>query len=223
MPLYDGPTRKRRPNESLRMVIKAVREGPVYPKDLQKQLEMSDRVVDACLKRGAQLGIFRQLRDKRYAWVDYVEIVDVLRQEMVKFELLYCRAPTLEELSISTGTPPDSLLEHLGKVAWKAPTDEDKANSPSKARLRLELAAWVKKLGSSEIRQDWPKIELQKAKEAVEKYPEYIPDIVLHEGRDGPFYTLTWPSSVDSNISEIILPFEDRAVIKRYLERTTRM
>ena len=60
-------------------MILEIRKGPKYPKEIRSQ-GLQERVVDAALKRGLNLGIFKQLSDGRYAWIDY----SPLEEEIVK-------------------------------------------------------------------------------------------------------------------------------------------
>jgi hypothetical protein len=55
-------------------VIRKVHESPCYPKDIyhDKSLKLAPRTTKHGLRLGVYLGIFRQLKDGRYAWIDFV-------------------------------------------------------------------------------------------------------------------------------------------------------
>lgn len=145
---------KHRRHEAFRKVIKKVRKGPCYPKDIysDKSLDLSRRTVQHDLELGKYLGIFRKLEDKRYAWIDYVEKHDRMREILEDFRLLYCRWPHPKEVAADFGSTPDEVEKVIYEVAgsqpeenrWREPTEEDVQTAESRAYKRLKLAAFIK-------------------------------------------------------------------------------
>jgi hypothetical protein len=220
---------KLRPNEAFRKVIQKIREFPAYPRDLEKSTKLTNRVVDACLRRGIFLGIFKQLGDKRYAWIDYVEIEEEVRQVKEDFELLTCRAPDLDELSLLVGFPPGEMEKKLyllgPRKVWRPPTDQDKTDSPYRAMSRLELAAWIK-LGCGEtpyVKENWAHEEFKKAERILEKHPGYVPKIEAYTYRDtneGKFhYRLVWPKESEGIVIDRTRRLKSRMASAKEFEK----
>lgn len=61
--------------EAFRKTVKKVREGPCYPRDiyLDPKLGLSRSTVTHNLGLGVHTGVFKQLKDGRYALIEYKE------------------------------------------------------------------------------------------------------------------------------------------------------
>jgi hypothetical protein len=64
---------KRPRQTAFRETIKRVRVGPCYPRDIYRdpKIGLGKNTVKHNLKLGVFIGIFKQLEDDRYAWIDY--------------------------------------------------------------------------------------------------------------------------------------------------------
>ena len=127
-------------NGRFRLVIREIREGPQHPRDIVGSQGLSERTVDACLKRGVFLGIFQRLSDGRYAWIDY----SLLEEEIVgQIQKHRENHPVLEDLAIVdlatlVGKPPDdaefqeAFWSAAKRTDWNIDKKEAKIFKPSK-------------------------------------------------------------------------------------------
>lgn len=180
--------------ESFKKVVEKVREGPCRPKDIYSdaKLNLRQRTVSHNLTLGVYFGIFRQLEDGRYVWIDYVEKEETARNLLKRFRLLYCRWPLPSEVAADLGLIPVETEQVIYKVAgsqpaedrWREPTEEDILSAHFIAHRRLQLAAWIKlgRQASQYVKKNWSEKEFKKAEDVLKLYPDFVPRIdLLHE------------------------------------------
>ena len=64
---------KRRAKDAVLSVTKRLMEGPAYPRDLQSDFGFSRGTIRYHLNRLVRYELAKQLKDKRYAFIDYVD------------------------------------------------------------------------------------------------------------------------------------------------------
>jgi hypothetical protein len=68
-----GEVGKRRAKDGVLFVMKRLMEGPAYPRDLQRDFGFSCGTIRYHLNRLVKYELEKQLKDKRYAFIDYVD------------------------------------------------------------------------------------------------------------------------------------------------------
>jgi len=181
--------------EELKLLIKKSR--------FQKTIQYD--IVPFLIERG----IVKKLsRDGKvwYALSDYEYDCATILWAMEDFELLHHRWPTVSEIALKAGIPEEkvrSIAYQLApKTGWEPPSDSEIVTSASKARSRLELAAWMEKgCREASYLKQWPENELEKADRILKMRPEYVPKIEAYRyvGDDKKrFYCrLIWPKIAD--------------------------
>lgn len=138
-------TKKSKRDVEFKKIIKRVREGPCYPRDLYKDenLKLKHRTVDANLRRGLRLEIFRKLEDGRYAWIDY-RGEDDIKEALGELRFIFgCPYPPIEYIVShpKTGKETEKIKPALYKLGWHEPTSEEK-HIFEENRKRLSIWAW---------------------------------------------------------------------------------
>ncbi len=122
------------------------------------------------------------------------------------YRILFCRDPQPEEVAIEAGITPENaevILEKLAlKEEWRRPTEIDKQKAQEKARLRLELASWLK-LGCRNLPylKTWSDKEFDEAETIHNQYGECLPKIRQYKKSDNEIQAhivffwpeLSWP------------------------------
>jgi len=65
-----GEVGKRRAKDGVLFVMKRLMEGPAYPRDLQRDFGFSRGTIRYHLNRLVKYELAKQLKDKRYAFID---------------------------------------------------------------------------------------------------------------------------------------------------------
>ena len=115
--------------------------------------------------------------------------------------MLFCRDPQPEEVALEASITPEraeAILEKLSlKEDWRRPTKIEKQKAQKKAKLRLELASWLK-LGCRNLSylKAWSDEEFSKAETISNQYEDCLPKIRRHKKNDFKNQTqivLFWP------------------------------
>lgn len=149
------PNRKRwKWDQAFRLVIEEIRKEPGSPTEIRKRLDeaikkypdrtpWSSRTVEACLKRGIELGIFKKIQDGRYAWDCYDERGERMKEIVEELKRQHLRYPTTKEIAVKVGMPPESveftskLYTMAEEVDWREPTPEEVERTAGKNRLEV--------------------------------------------------------------------------------------
>ena len=179
---------------------------------------------------------------------DYENLQASVKWAIEDFELLFCRWPSVEEIAVKIGRTPTEIehfvYELAPEIGWELPPSEQRKKeeyvvaAQSKARMRLELAAWLD-LGcrnSDYVKKQWPKEAFSKAKAIRAKRKAYMPKVQAwnypEDSDTRLYYRLCWPTEADhiagtSRMGEYLIVNKDhmtslgpvRMVLKKDLGR----
>ena len=98
------------------------------------------------------------------------------------YKILFCRDPQPVEVALEAEITPEKaeiLLDNLTRNGlWHRPTEIDKKKAQNKARLRLELASWIK-LGCRDLPylRKWSDEDFVEAETICNQYVNCLPNI----------------------------------------------
>ena len=105
------------------------------------------------------------------------------------YKILFCRDPQPEEVALEVDITPEKAENLLSKLTqngrWRRPTEIDKKKAQKKARLRLELASWIK-LGCKNLPylKSWSDEEFKEAETICNQYVNCLPKIKQYNKND---------------------------------------
>ena len=83
--------------------MKRLMEGPAYPRDLHRDFGFSRGTNRYYLNRLVRYELAKQLKDKRYAFINYVDGEELVIEAVKHWKSLAFRYPTVEEIADETG------------------------------------------------------------------------------------------------------------------------
>jgi len=192
---YDrGKMGKKRAKDAIILIIKRLREGPAYPRDLQRELGFSRGTIRYNLNRLLKYGLAKRLSDKRYAFIDYVDGQEQVIKAVDQWRNLAYRYPTVDEVAADVGIVPEKtkrlVYETKAKTGWFPPTPEIVEGARRKLGEALVCAARMKEGKPSNWRRmytDETEI-VGEGKRFLEEHPEMLPKL----SEDG-MQVASWP------------------------------
>ena len=176
--------RKREKDVILR-ILKRLIESPAYPRELQNELGLSRSAVNYHLNRLIKHKIAKKLKDKRYAFVSYVDGEDAVIQAIKKWkEVAFCY-PTVVEIANETGIKPEEaeclVYETKDKTGWFAPNEGVIENARERLGEVLVCAARIMQKCFSEtdlkfMYQDDPET-MEETERFLKKHRGMIPNL----------------------------------------------
>ena len=117
---YSKAQPKHRRWEAFRKVIKRVRESPCYPRDIYRnpRLGLSKSTVNHNLKLGVYIEIFKQLEDRKYAFIDYEDMHGLIEEVLKELKERYLQV-TLSDIANRVGMPPETIKDVTYRLAKK--------------------------------------------------------------------------------------------------------
>ncbi|MCJ7634213.1 hypothetical protein MUP77_17720 [Candidatus Bathyarchaeota archaeon] len=108
----------------LKRIVEKLRNGGLYyPRELMKELKLSNRTVDACLKHGIYIGIFKQEEERGpYSWVDYEAKEEIIRQ-VIKDHCPYGVKAALQSKYRPSSDLFDEICKDAGIITGNDPDD----------------------------------------------------------------------------------------------------
>jgi DNA-binding transcriptional ArsR family regulator len=192
---------KRRKDAGL-LILKRLVGGPVYPRDLRKELGVSRNTVSYHLVRLARYGLVKKLKDNRYSFVNYVDSEEAVTEVIKKWKSIWFRYPTYSEVAAETGIPLDDVkvLVHKtkDKTGWFIPNEAIIKSATEKLGEVLVCAVRIRDLGLSRLREDFSYDEdseiVEVAKTFLRRHPGMLPRL-MEDGDNvasWPFETLRY-------------------------------
>ena len=143
-----GEVGKRRAKDGVLFIIKRLREGPAYPRDLQRELGFSRGTIRYHLNRLLKYGLAKRLSDKRYAFIDYVDGQEEVIKAVDRWQRVAYRYPTVDEVAAEVGMVPEEtkmlVYGTKAKTGWFPPTSEIVEAAREKLGEALVCAARMK-------------------------------------------------------------------------------
>jgi DNA-binding transcriptional ArsR family regulator len=196
--------RKRKRDAHLRIMRRLVK-GPVYPRDLQKELKLSRGTVNHHLGLFLEHELAKKLKDKRYAFITYLDGEEAVIRVIEKWKNVAFRYPTSEEIANEVGIPlqdAETLARKTkAKTAWSMPNQAILSSSTEKLGEILVCAARVRdgKLSSFDYEQDSEIIE--EAKIYLKKHTKMLPKLDGNGQR-----VISWSSTALKYLGRIYKP-----------------
>jgi len=94
--LEGGEVGKRRAKDGVLFAMKGLMEGPAYPRDLQRDFGFSRGTIRYHLNRLVSYELAKQLKDKRYAFIDYVDGQEEVIKAVGRWRRVAYRYPTVD-------------------------------------------------------------------------------------------------------------------------------
>ena len=190
-----GKVGKKRAKDAIIFVIKRLREGPAYPRDLQRELGFSRGTIRYHLNRLLKYGLAKQLSDKRYAFIDYVDGQEQVIKVVDRWRRVAYRYPTVDEVAAEVGMIPEEtkrlVYETKAKTGWFPPTSEMVEEAKEKLGEALVCAARMKEGKPSnwaEMYSDEPEI-VREGERFLEEHPGMLPKL-----SEGGMKVASWPT-----------------------------
>ena len=189
-----GIKRKKRAKNAVLLMIKRLIEGPGYPRDFQRELSLSRSTVKYHLRRLLQYGIAKRLRDRRYAFINYVDGEELIIEAVKQWKSLALRPPLIEEVASEVGIVPDEarslVYKTKDKTGWfmcnqgiiESATEKLGEVLVCASRMRGEKPSDWKEMysGDAEI--------LREAKRFLKESPEMLPKL-----SENGMQVISWP------------------------------
>jgi DNA-binding transcriptional ArsR family regulator len=87
-----------RAKNAVLLMIKRLIEDPAYPKDFQRELDLSRGTVKYHLGRFLQYGIVKRLEDGKYAFINYAKGKELVIEAVKHWKSLAFCYPPVEEI-----------------------------------------------------------------------------------------------------------------------------
>jgi hypothetical protein len=192
---------REKPFEAMSKVIAEVRKN--YPssvdvKTLKERLDLPDRTVDYCIKRGISLRLFTRSDRGTYVWIPFDEDIRKNVEQALKElrSLFRCFNIPIEEISTHqlVRRSPEQIREILCDLRWRDPTVKEVDDfQRSKHDLAMRASYWkyegcprnigdipkyqiIKQEGDTIVRKEipYPKELIDRVKRFIELYPERV-------------------------------------------------
>jgi DNA-binding transcriptional ArsR family regulator len=139
---------KRRAKDGVLFVMKRLMEGPAYPRDLQRDFGFSRGTNRYHLNRLVKYELAKQLKDKRYAFIDYVDGQEEVIKAVGRWRRVGFRYPTVDEVAADVGMVPEETKRLVygtkAKTGWFLPMPEMVEEASEKLGEALVCAARMK-------------------------------------------------------------------------------
>jgi len=187
---------KRRAKDAVLFVVKRLMEGPAYPRDLQRDFGFSCGTMRYHLNRLVKYELAKQLKDKRYAFIDYMDGQELVVEAVKHWKSLAFRYPTVEEIANETGIVPEEakILAYKTKkeTGWSMPNEGVIESAREKLGEILVCAARIRDLGLSKLKENFSYEEdveiMEKADAFLKKRPELLPKL-----SENGMQVIVWP------------------------------
>jgi DNA-binding transcriptional ArsR family regulator len=187
-------------------------EGPVYPRDLIKELGLTRNTVSYHLNRFLKFGIAKKIEDKRYAFIKYVDGEEAVVEAIKRWKDIALRYPTIMEIANETGIKTEEAeqltYKTKDKTGWSAPNDAIIESAGENLGEILVCAARIRDVNLSNFnyRND-PEI-LKDAERFLKNHLEILPKL-----SDGGIDVSSWPPEALRYLRKNYRP-KDRKVVR---------
>ena len=185
---------KRRAKDGVLFVTKRLMEGPAYPRDLQRDFGFSRGTIRYHLNRLVKYEFAKQLKDKRYAFIDYVDGQEEVIKAVGRWRRVAYRYPTVDEVAADVGMVPEETKRLVygtkAKTGWFLPMPEMVEEASEKLGEALVCAARMKEGKPSnwaEMYSDDPET-VREGERFLKEHPTMLPKL----SKDGMRVAL-WP------------------------------
>jgi len=190
-----GEVGKRRAKDAVLFVVKRLMEGPAYPRDLHRELGFSRGTIRYHLNRLVKCELVKQLKDKRYAFIDYVGGQEEVIKAVGRWQRVAFRYPTVDEVAADVGMVPEETKRLVygakAKTGWFPPTPEMVEEAREKLGEALVCAARMKDGKPSnwtEMYSDDPETA-REGKRFLKEHPTMLPKL-----SDDGMRVISWPT-----------------------------
>jgi DNA-binding transcriptional ArsR family regulator len=190
-----GEVGKRRAKDGVLFVMKRLMEGPAYPRDLQRDFGFSRGTIRYHLNRLVKYELAKQLKDKRYAFIEYVDGQEEVIKAVGRWRRVAYRYPTVDEVAADVGVIPEETKRLVygtkAKTGWFPPTPEMVEEAREKLGEALVCAARMKEGKPSnwaEMYSDDPET-VREGERLLKEHPEMLPKL----SEDG-LRVASWPT-----------------------------
>jgi len=196
------------------LILRRLIKGPAYPRDLRKELKLPRNVVYYHISRFIKYGIVKKLKDRRYAFINYVEGEEAVVKAVKKWKDVAFRYPTIMEIANETGIKPEDaeLLAYKtkGKTGWFRPNQGLIESARGKLGEALVCAARIRdgkiKDGKSkDFDYENDSEILKEGENFLKKHPGMLPKL-SEDGED----VISWPSEALKYLGKIYKPKDRR-------------
>jgi len=183
-----------------KVIIEVKRNYPFYaePKALREKLNLPERTVDACLKRGVEINLFKHLDRGSYVWIPFDENISNRVGEALSDlrNLFKCFNIPINRISTHplVRRPPEHIREVLFNLRWHDPTAEEVNDFQRKEHdLAMRASYWkyegrprnigdireyqvIKQEGDTIVTKEipYPNELIDRVKRFIELYPEKV-------------------------------------------------
>jgi DNA-binding transcriptional ArsR family regulator len=196
---------KKTKRDALLRILKKLVDRPAYPRELQKDLSLTRSAVYYHVKRLVMYGLAKQLKDGRYAFINYFDVEEAIIQAIREWKRVAFRYPTPAEIANEVGMITQDVEKHYRKAkektGWSIPNQAILESAAEKLGEVLVCATRIRdgKISSFDYEQD-PEI-FEKANAYPKKHPEMLPQL---DG-DGQ-HVVSWPQSALKYLGRIYKP-----------------
>ena len=192
------------------LVLKRLIKDPAYPRELRKELNLTRNTVNYHLSRFMKYGIAQKLKDRRYAFINYVDGEDAVVNAVEKWKDIAFRYPTVVEIADETGMKLEDAeaLAYKTKpeTGWFKPNQGIIETAREKLGEVLVCAArirdgWIKDGKSEDFDYENDPEILEEAERVLKEHPKLVPK-VSEDGMD----VVSWPSAALKYLGEIYTP-----------------
>ncbi|MBE0512823.1 winged helix-turn-helix transcriptional regulator [Candidatus Bathyarchaeota archaeon] len=190
-----GEAGKRRAKDGVLFIMKRLIEGPVYPRDLRRELGFSRGTIMYHLNRLVKYELAKQLKDGRYAFIDYVDGQEQVIEAVCRWRRVAYRHPTVDEVAAEVGMIPEETERLVygtkAKTGWFPPTPEMVEEAREKLGEALVCAARMKEGKPSnwaETYSDDPET-MREGERFLNEHPTMLPKL----SKDG-MRVASWPT-----------------------------
>lgn len=134
-----------KPKEASKIIIKRMREGPVFKDDLVNELGIARTTVEYNLNEFLpSLYLIKTLPDGRYALIGYSGDEDKIKTAHEKLREKFFGEPPLKAVAIEIKETPEKTRELLSKYThYREPTDEEMEKSAKEIQRYLLWNCWT--------------------------------------------------------------------------------
>ena len=175
--------------------MKRLMEGPAYPRDLQRDLGFSRCTIRYHLNRLVKYELAKQLKDKRYAFIDYMDGQEEVIKAVGRWHSVAFRYPTVDEVAAEVGMIPEETKRLVygtkAKTGWFPHTPEMVEEAREKLGEALVCATRMKEGKTSNWREmysDDPEI-VREGERFLKEHPTMLPKL----SKDG-MQVISWPT-----------------------------
>jgi hypothetical protein len=208
---------KRRAKDAVLFVMKRLIEGPAYPRDLQRDFGFSRGTIMYHLNRLVKYDLAKQLKDKRYAFIDYMDGQEEVIKAVGWWHSVAYRYPAVDEVAADVGMVPEKTTRLVygtkAETGWFPPTPEIVEDAREKLGEALVCAARMKEGKPSNWREMYsgdPETAREKER-FLKEHPEMLPKL-----SENGMQVASWPTQASKYLGKDHQPKDrSRGTIRR--------